>query len=78
MPEMDGYEATRVIRTSESIPSRNLPILAMTANAMARDADKCIGVAMNDYISNPIAAKRLAEILLRWLDPEAITRKPAA
>ncbi len=66
MPEMDGYEATRQVRASTS-PVAHLPIIAMTANAMAGDREKCLAAGMDDYISKPIRSDDLAEMLPRWL-----------
>ncbi|MCX7823690.1 MAG: PAS domain S-box protein [Syntrophobacterales bacterium] len=66
MPEMDGMEATRRIRNSNSI-NRQVPIIAMTAHAMQGDKERCLEAGMNDYISKPISAKALAEVINRWL-----------
>ena len=66
MPEMDGYEATQVIRANEKSTGQRIPILAMTANAMLDDRDKCLKTGMDDHISKPINAQRFAEILQRW------------
>jgi CheY-like chemotaxis protein/HPt (histidine-containing phosphotransfer) domain-containing protein len=57
MPVMDGLEATRCIRASETGP--RLPIIAMTANAMESDRERCIEAGMDDYISKPIKAQEL-------------------
>ncbi len=54
MPIMNGYEATAQIRASQRSYLRNLPILAMTANAFAKDIQKCIEVGMNAHLSKPI------------------------
>jgi CheY-like chemotaxis protein len=54
MPEMDGFEATRRIRTDSLSKNRNTPIVALTANAMKGDREKCLGSGMDDYISKPI------------------------
>ena len=67
MPDLDGCEATKIIRTSESIAQKDIPIIAMTANAMKGDQEKCIEVGMNDYISKPINFDLLAEKLQKWL-----------
>ncbi|MGB5606506.1 MAG: response regulator, partial [Gammaproteobacteria bacterium] len=69
MPEMDGFTTTRVIRTSEeSRPDgRHLPIVALTANAMAGDREKCLDAGMDDYLSKPLSMGQLHEMLLKWL-----------
>lgn len=61
MPEMDGYEATRIIR--KDIRFKNLPIIAMTANAIKGDKEKCLESGMNSYVSKPIDRKVLYSIL---------------
>ena len=68
MPVMDGYEATRVIRRGESgVLNPNIPIIAMTANAMAGDRELVLEAGMNDYLAKPINPKTLDETLQRWL-----------
>jgi len=54
MPEMDGFEATREIRKNKNGKNANTPIIALTANAMKGDREKCIEAGMNDYISKPL------------------------
>jgi CheY-like chemotaxis protein/HPt (histidine-containing phosphotransfer) domain-containing protein len=68
MPVMDGFEATRQIRTSISatIDSR-IPIIAMTAYARPSDRARCLAAGMNDYLSKPVEPATLAETILRWL-----------
>ena len=66
MPEMDGFEATRRIRALPP-PSNCVPIVALTANAMAGDADRCLAAGMDDYLSKPLRADELAETVGRWL-----------
>lgn len=67
MPEMDGYQATRSIREDEIF--NNLPILAMTAHALADDREKCLTAGMNDYITKPIDPDELYDKLLQWIPP---------
>jgi CheY-like chemotaxis protein len=66
MPEMDGYEATRAIRGAISpVRNHNIPIIAMTANSMKGDREKCLEAGMDDYVSKPINVKKLAEAIKR-------------
>jgi PAS domain S-box-containing protein len=65
MPDMDGFEATRIIRQSEESGKR-IPILAMTANAVQGDRERCLAVGMDDYISKPVRQQDLANLLSRW------------
>ncbi len=68
MPEMDGYEATEVIRSARApVLDRNIPVIAMTANAMQGDREKCLEAGMNDYIAKPVDSATLTEVLDRWL-----------
>ena len=65
MPRMDGYAATRAIR--ELKQAADLPIVAMTANAMQGDREKCLDAGMNDYMTKPITPEGLRAILTTWL-----------
>ncbi|MBL8444034.1 MAG: response regulator [Zoogloeaceae bacterium] len=67
MPVMDGYEATRRIRADPSLA--RLPVIAMTANAMATDRDKALAAGMNDYITKPLDIEATFATLLRWVRP---------
>jgi len=71
MPVMDGYEATGVIRAHEStVLNTQIPIVAMTANTMSGDAEKCLVAGMNEHVAKPITLKKLTEALYAWL-PES-------
>jgi PAS domain S-box-containing protein len=67
MPEMDGFEATSVIRNENSnVINHCVPIIAMTANAMKGDRENCIAAGMNDYLSKPVKKNEVAEVLGKW------------
>jgi signal transduction histidine kinase/CheY-like chemotaxis protein len=71
MPQMDGYEATRKIRSGYVGPENiSIPIIAMTANAMQGDKQKCIDAGMNDYLTKPIQPLVLLEKLKNWTKSE--------
>ena len=75
MPVMDGFEATRRIRLDPRFTG--LPILAMTANAMASDKEKCVDSGMNDHIAKPIDVAQLFLTLARWIKPRQAAPQPA-
>ena len=70
MPEMNGLEATGCIRKNPRSSIRNLPIVAMTAQAMAGDREKCIEAGMDDYITKPIDINELHSVLVKWIKPK--------
>ncbi|MEI6613696.1 MAG: response regulator, partial [Chrysiogenales bacterium] len=71
MPEMDGLEAVRRIRDPKSgVLDHSLPVIAMTAQAMAGDREKCLQAGMNDYLAKPIFPQALAAMLQKWLPDE--------
>ncbi|TAN56161.1 MAG: response regulator, partial [Magnetospirillum sp.] len=76
MPEMDGLEATRAIRALP-IPAAHIPIVAMTANAMRGDDQRCLDSGMNGYISKPIDRRKLMEVLAGYSGAEG-TKAAAA
>lgn len=67
MPIMDGLEATRRIRALEAHAARHVPIVAMTANAINGDRERCLAAGMDDYLSKPIQRDELKHVLSRWL-----------
>lgn len=78
MPEMDGYEATRQIRMgSAGEACKELPVIALTANAMAGDKERCFEAGMSDYLPKPISPPQLVAKLNQWL-PEQLENLPEA
>jgi PAS domain S-box-containing protein len=68
MPEMDGYEATRFIRAGGTLDPA-VPIVAVTAAAMAGDRERCLSTGMNDHLPKPVEPERLVRMLHQWLPP---------
>ena len=67
MPEMDGFAATTAIRAHEASTGEHLPIVAMTANAMQGDRERCLAVGMDDYLSKPMKSADLGAMLQQWV-----------
>ncbi|MCA9453089.1 MAG: response regulator [Nitrospira sp.] len=75
MPDMDGYATTKAIRALEG-EQRHTPIIAVTANAMSGDREKCLAAGMDDYLTKPIKPDKLRDMLHRWLPREERTALP--
>ena len=65
MPEMDGFEATAAIRSMTG-EKRRIPIIAMTANALPSDCERCLAAGMDDYIAKPVHQRTLVELIEKW------------
>ncbi len=78
MPQMDGFEATGIIRDpASSVRKHDIPVIAMTAHAMKGDREKCLDAGMDDYISKPVTALALNDILEKYLPGDAASTVPA-
>ena len=71
MPVMDGFEATRRIR-SASIAEKDCPVIAVTANAMSGDEQRCLDAGMNDYLSKPVAMEKIRTMVVKWMPEDKL------
>jgi signal transduction histidine kinase/ActR/RegA family two-component response regulator len=79
MPEMDGFEATRIIRDRSSpVLDHEIPVIAMTANAFPEDRTRALACGMNDFLAKPVDRPVLASMLEKWLKPASGTEPRAA
>jgi CheY-like chemotaxis protein len=69
MPDMDGFEATSIIREAERISGGHTPIIALTAHAMAGDRQRCLTAGMDGYISKPIQVQNVFEVIANVCAP---------
>ena len=78
MPEMDGFAATREIRTAEQGRQDHIPVIAMTAHAMKGDREECLAAGMDDYLAKPINSEELHQVIERVMsagrEPVSIQR----
>src|SRR3954468_2296136 len=76
MPQLDGFDATRAIRADEAqqpARARHIPIVALTANALNGDRERCLAAGMDDYLAKPFTHEQLSIALSRWLAPKGAT-----
>ncbi len=83
MPELDGYQTTQKLRLLEDGMPVHTPIVAMTANAMMGDREKCLKSGMDDYVSKPLRAEHLKSVIRRWfvideVQAQIVASKPEA
>jgi CheY-like chemotaxis protein/HPt (histidine-containing phosphotransfer) domain-containing protein len=79
MPVMDGFAATQAIRQYQEAldPPQRIPIVALTANAMVGDRDRCLVVGMDDYLSKPFTLQQLEAVIQQWL-PASLSTVPSS
>ncbi|MEE9147227.1 MAG: response regulator, partial [Candidatus Tectomicrobia bacterium] len=77
MPELDGFEVTKALRQREAQTGAHVPIIALTANAMRGDSERCLEAGMDEYISKPVRSETLRAMLLKWVQPPAVSRPQA-
>jgi CheY-like chemotaxis protein len=71
MPELDGYETTRRIRRDKG-DNWQVPVVALTAHAMAGDRERCLAAGMNDYLAKPFRETELAGVVGRWIGKSGV------
>ena len=77
MPEMDGFQATREIRAREAAAGKTrIPIVALTANAMAQDREECLSAGMDGHLGKPFNSKQLQDTLNLWMPAKAAVVAP--
>jgi signal transduction histidine kinase/DNA-binding response OmpR family regulator len=76
MPDIDGFEATRVIRNKEALAGGHLPIVAMTAHAMKGDRERCLEAGMDDYVSKPVRKTELLRVIKSTLSKAGTDPRP--
>ncbi len=72
MPELDGYQTTRLIRQQEIGSQQHLPVVALTAHAMRGDRERCLEAGMDDHLPKPFSEEQLSAVIDRWLGPERV------
>ncbi|HEX6087353.1 MAG TPA: response regulator, partial [Thermoanaerobaculia bacterium] len=77
MPDMNGYEATRRIRQMDGAVSK-IPVVAITAHALAGEREKCIAAGMNDYLAKPVSLEQLGAVIRLWASKGSEAQAPAA
>ena len=77
MPVMDGIEATQTLRTREAASQQRLPVVALTANAITGDRERCLAAGMDDYLAKPFSTSQLRAVLHRWLPGLMLHTEPA-
>ena len=77
MPEMDGFELTAAVRQDEESSDRRAPIVAITANALQGEAERCIATGMDGYLSKPVDMKELRKTLRKWMGDGGVAGAPA-
>lgn len=69
MPVLDGYQTTKIIREEEQrVNKKRCPIVAITANAMFGDKDRCLSAGMDDFLSKPFQSRQILEMIEKWKD----------